>query len=77
MVPPIPSLPFATKYAESDGVNIAYRTYGDGPLGLIYFPGLISHIEIIHRSEASGLGVEVIDCRGRAAYGRALRCRFG
>ncbi len=54
MVPSSPFSPPVTKYAESDGVNIAYRTYGDGPLDLIYVPGLISHIEASHRSRASG-----------------------
>ncbi|MFQ5954779.1 MAG: alpha/beta fold hydrolase, partial [Kiloniellales bacterium] len=29
-------------------MNIAYRTYGDAPLDLIYVPGLISHIEAFH-----------------------------
>ena len=56
MVPSSPSSPPVTKYAESDGVNIAYRTCGDGPLDLIYGPGLISHIEAVHRSGASGHG---------------------
>lgn len=37
-----------TRYAESDGVNVAYRSYGEGPLDLIYVPGLISHIEAFH-----------------------------
>ena len=56
MVPSSPFSPPVTKYAESDVVNIAYRTYGDGPLDLIYVPGLISHIEACHRSGANGHG---------------------
>ncbi len=60
MVSSSPSSPSVTKYVESDGVNIAYRACGDGPLDLIYVPGLISHIEAFHRSEASVMGVEVI-----------------
>ena len=48
MVSSISSSASVTKYAESDGVNIAYRIYGDGPLDLIYVPGLISHIEAFH-----------------------------
>lgn len=48
MASSISSSSSVTKYAESDGVNIAYRTYGDAPLDLIYVPGLISHIEAFH-----------------------------
>ncbi len=48
MASSVSSSPPVTKYAESDGVNVAYRTYGDGPLDLIYVPGLISHIEAFH-----------------------------
>ena len=47
MVSATPSSP-VTRYAESDGVNVAYRTYGEEPLDLIYVPGLISHIEAFH-----------------------------
>jgi hypothetical protein len=48
MASSVSSSPPVTKYAESDGVNVAYRTYGDGPLDLIYVPGIISHIEAFH-----------------------------
>jgi len=34
-----------TKYAESDGLSIAYQVIGDGPIDLIYVPGFVSHLE--------------------------------
>ena len=40
--------PTETRYADSDGVSIAYRVYGDGPIDLVYVPGMISHIEAFH-----------------------------
>jgi pimeloyl-ACP methyl ester carboxylesterase len=34
-----------TKYADSDGVSIAYQVIGDGPIDLVCVPGFISHLE--------------------------------
>ncbi|HET7120218.1 MAG TPA: adenylate/guanylate cyclase domain-containing protein [Solirubrobacterales bacterium] len=36
-----------TYYADSDGVNIAYQVYGEGPLDLILVPGFVSHAEVL------------------------------
>ncbi|HUG16579.1 MAG TPA: alpha/beta fold hydrolase [Thermomicrobiales bacterium] len=36
-----------TRYANSDGVNIAYQVVGDGPVDLVWVPGFVSNIEII------------------------------
>lgn len=33
------------RYAASDGASIAYLTYGDGPVDLIFLPGWITQIE--------------------------------
>jgi pimeloyl-ACP methyl ester carboxylesterase len=34
------------RYAIADGVNIAYRVMGEGPLDLVWAPGLASNLEI-------------------------------
>jgi class 3 adenylate cyclase len=35
-------------YAQtSDGVNIAYAVFGDGPLDLLCIPGFVSHLEVM------------------------------
>ena len=36
---------FETKYANSDGVRIAYQVVGDGPIDLIFAMGWVSNIE--------------------------------
>ncbi len=35
-----------TRYARSDGVNIAYQVTGEGPLDLVLVMGFISHLEL-------------------------------
>ena len=35
-----------TRYADSDGVSIAYQVIGDGPLDLLVAPGFISHLDL-------------------------------
>ena len=35
-----------TRYANSDGVSIAYRLHGEGPLDLVFVPGFVSHVEV-------------------------------
>src|SRR3954447_12808531 len=42
-----PDLP-ATRYAQSGELNIAYQVMGDGPVDLIFVPGLITHLEFLH-----------------------------
>jgi hypothetical protein len=39
-----------TRYALSDGVNIAYQTLGDGPIDLIIVPGIVSHTDFFTNS---------------------------
>lgn len=39
-----------TRYALSGDVSIAYQIIGDGPIDLIMVPGLVSHIEFVHKS---------------------------
>lgn len=34
-------------YTQSDGLDIAYRVYGDGPIDVVVFPGMISHLELV------------------------------
>ncbi len=38
-------MPPETRYADSDGVSIAYQVVGDGPLDLVYVPGWVSNVE--------------------------------
>jgi class 3 adenylate cyclase len=38
--------PPPTRYAERDGVSIAYQVVGDGPLDLLMAPGFISHLDL-------------------------------
>jgi pimeloyl-ACP methyl ester carboxylesterase len=35
-----------TKYANSGGVHIAYRVFGDGPRDIVLVPGTVSHVEL-------------------------------
>jgi len=36
-----------TRYANNDGVNIAYQVHGKGPRDLILIPGWVSHVEFV------------------------------
>ena len=38
---PIPE----TRYAETDGLSIAYQVFGSGAQDLVFVPGIVSHIE--------------------------------
>jgi pimeloyl-ACP methyl ester carboxylesterase len=38
-------VPPQTRYAEADGVHIAYQTVGDGPRDLLFVPGFVSNLE--------------------------------
>ena len=35
-----------TRYADSNGVSIAYRVLGDGPLELVFVTGFVGHLEV-------------------------------
>ena len=37
----------ATRYADSDGVSIAYQVIGEGSLDLVFVPGFVSHVELL------------------------------
>lgn len=37
-----------THYARSGEMNIAYQVMGDGPIDLIFVPGMITHVEFLH-----------------------------
>jgi pimeloyl-ACP methyl ester carboxylesterase len=43
----MPDLP-TTRYAQSGDLNIAYQLMGDGPVDLVFVPGLITHLEFLH-----------------------------
>ena len=38
----------ATHYAKSGELNIAYRVIGDGPGDLVYVPGWVTNVEVMH-----------------------------
>jgi class 3 adenylate cyclase len=42
-----------TRYANSDGVSIAYRVHGEGPLDLVFVPGFVSHVEVLWEEPAA------------------------
>jgi pimeloyl-ACP methyl ester carboxylesterase len=35
-----------TRYADSNGLSIAYQVHGEGPLDLVFVPGFVSHVEL-------------------------------
>jgi class 3 adenylate cyclase len=37
-----------THYTRSGDLNIAYQVLGDGPIDLIFVPGMITHLEFMH-----------------------------
>ena len=37
-----------THYARSGELNLAYQVMGEGPIDLIFVPGLITHVEFLH-----------------------------
>ena len=48
----MPSTPPETRYARSEGVNIAYQVVGEGPFDLVYVPGWISNVELMWEEPA-------------------------
>lgn len=36
-----------TRYLHSGDVRIAYQVFGDGPVDLVFVPGLVSHVELM------------------------------
>jgi DNA-binding SARP family transcriptional activator/pimeloyl-ACP methyl ester carboxylesterase len=39
-------VPPQTRYADSDGIHIAYQVLGDGPLDIVAVPGIVSHLDL-------------------------------
>lgn len=65
--------PPKTRYAESDGVSIAYQVVGEGPIDLVMIPGFGSHLEVawehpklahFYNSLASFSRLTLLDKRG-------------
>jgi pimeloyl-ACP methyl ester carboxylesterase len=42
-----------TRYLEREGVNIGYQVVGDGPVDLVFVPGLLSQIDLLWTLPAS------------------------
>jgi pimeloyl-ACP methyl ester carboxylesterase len=40
-----------TRYAQSDGVHIAYQVFGEGDLDIVLVPGYITHVEMVWEHE--------------------------
>ncbi|MGC1853098.1 MAG: adenylate/guanylate cyclase domain-containing protein [Solirubrobacterales bacterium] len=68
-----------TRYADSDGVSIAYQMHGEGELDLVFVPGFVSHVEVLWegpamarflRRLASFARVVVFDKRGQGLSDR-------
>lgn len=73
--PPIP----VTRYAESDGLSIAYQAFGSGTKDLVIVPGIVSHLEAswqwdgyagLMRQFAESFRVIVFDKRGQGLSDR-------
>ena len=71
-----------TRYADFDGVSIAYQVHGDGPLDLVFVPGFVSHVELFWddpltagflRRLASFARVVIWDKRGQGLSDRTGR----
>jgi class 3 adenylate cyclase len=61
------STPPEIRYADSDGVSIAYTVLGDGPIDLLCIPGFVSHLEVFWENPA------VADYFGRmASFARVI-----
>jgi eukaryotic-like serine/threonine-protein kinase len=43
---PAPFVPPRTRYADADGVSLAYQVIGDGPVDIVLLLGWLSHIEL-------------------------------
>lgn len=68
-----------TRFARAGDVSIAYQVMGDGPLGLVIAPGMVSHVEFFHELPgytrflqrlASFARVVVFDKRGQGLSDR-------
>jgi pimeloyl-ACP methyl ester carboxylesterase len=49
MEPALPSGQPTTRYARSDGLDIAYQVFGDGPIDLVFAGGWVTHLEYAWR----------------------------
>jgi pimeloyl-ACP methyl ester carboxylesterase len=68
-----------TRYANSDGLSIAYKVLGEGPLDVVFVPGFVSHVDVFWeepamarfiRRLASFARVVVFDKRGQGLSDR-------
>ena len=77
MTLPVPE----TRFADSDGVRIAYQVFGEGPRDIVFAPSLVTHVELQWRvrpwaefyERLARLGrVIVFDKRGTGMSDRAV-----
>ena len=73
-----------TRYAQSDGVSIAYQTLGEGPVDLVVVPGWVSNLDVFweepgvdafYRRLASFSRLILFDKRGTGLSDRVASCR--
>ena len=43
------------RYADCDGLQVAYQVVGDGPVDVLYVPGSVNHIEAMWDDFDAGL----------------------
>jgi pimeloyl-ACP methyl ester carboxylesterase len=71
-----------TRYADADGVSIAYKVHGEGPLDLVFVPGFVCHVELFWEQPAvarflrrltSFLRLVIFDKRGQGLSDRPAK----
>ena len=60
-----------TRYAASHGLNIGYQVVGEGPLDVVFVPGLLSQIDLLWTLPAA-----VRFFSRLASFARAYDCAF-
>ena len=44
-----------TRYARSGDIHVAYQVVGDGPVDLVFVPGMFNHLDLIWEEEGGRL----------------------
>ena len=53
------------RYVAVDGLHVAYRTVGEGPLDILLVPGFVSHVERVFEDEHCRRWIECVAKAGR------------
>jgi hypothetical protein len=69
------------QYAINGNVHIAYQVVGEGPIDLVYTPGIWSNLEIMWEwpllSPRTALSLQLTEVDLAGEYPNAYRSRFG